>query len=84
MPYGDIDLGQHWWHQAITNTWTNVDSLSVPFKLFVAPVQKHIQTTTVTDYNFNTIVKLFTHLKFWSIILPVLESWAGGLVEPRG
>ena len=37
MPYGDIDLGQHWlrkwlvawWHQAIT--WTNVDLSSMEF-----------------------------------------------------
>ena len=33
MPYGDVDLGQHWlvigWHQAIT--WTNVDFSLVRF-----------------------------------------------------
>ena len=37
MPYGDMDLGQHWlrqwlvawWHQAIT--WTNVDLSSVTY-----------------------------------------------------
>ena len=58
-PYGDIDLGQHWRHQAIT--WTNVDLSSVRSSYInLKPNSQEIHKSPMTKINIE-IARLKCH-----------------------
>ena len=62
MPYGDIDLGQHWlrwwlgvwWHQAIT--WTNVD---YPVAFIWGVISQEASQPLVTKISFKITYQKF-------------------------
>ena len=70
MPYGDIDLGQHWlrwwlvaWrHQAIT--WTNVDFTSIgPFSTHLRRISQEMLKISIHKMSLKTLLrKPFPHL----------------------
>ena len=61
MPYGDIYLGQHWWHQAIT--WIDVDLSSKVFcGIHLRAISQEVLMNMIRNMCSEiTLLKLFLH-----------------------